>query len=108
MVCLLICSMMELRNHKCQVQNTGHSSDTENAQQMLEFSITAYEGDQSFVPLKLRFWDINFKLVMKKQKTQKEPVTSPPPPTTAPHFPAQDIQTEKPASGRKCKGVPLA
>lgn len=55
MVCLLTYSMMGLRTRKCQVQNAGHGSDIEDAQQMPEFSIPAYEGDQRFAPLKLPF-----------------------------------------------------
>ena len=33
------------------------------------------EGDQSFVMPKNTFWDVDFKLVIKKQNTQKEPLT---------------------------------
>lgn len=35
-------------------------------------------GKQSFAPMMLPFWKPNFKLFMKKQKTQKETLTTPP------------------------------
>ena len=35
------------------------------------------EGDQNFATPKCAFWDTDFKLVLKRQKTQKEPLTIP-------------------------------
>ena len=35
------------------------------------------KGDQSCATVKYIFWDIGFKLIIKKQKTQKEPLTLP-------------------------------
>lgn len=40
-----------------------------------EFNTTA--GNQYFAILKLPFWNIDFKLFIKKQKTQNEPLTLP-------------------------------
>lgn len=66
----------------------------EKAGSRAEFAhFNAPEGDQSFAMLKLLFWNIDFKLLIRKQKTQKEPLTLPL---------SQEILTEKPASGRQC------
>ena len=35
-------------------------------------------GNQTFATMMLPFWKFNFKLFMKKQKTQKEILTTPP------------------------------
>ena len=49
--------------------------------------------NRSFPTLKLPFWDTDFKVFIKKQYSEG---------TFDPHpFPAQEIQTEKPASLRK-------
>ena len=59
------------------------------------------EANQSFATLKQPFGDTAFKLFIKKQKTQKEHLTLPP-------FPAQVIQREKPASGRRSEDARLS
>lgn len=41
----------------------------------MSYRVLEAEGDQSFATSKCAFWNINFKLVVRKQKTPKEPLT---------------------------------
>lgn len=48
---------------------------TASTRQIMCWEKDGAKGDQRFTALKYAFWEFDFKLVIKKQKTQKEPLT---------------------------------